>query len=170
MTKVRNGTVVIEGVDEVLKKLNEITRELRHADNTIPGQSAGVANPNSELRQAAKEIAEDLIPLAHSNARGTKQAAGIAATARAKSDRIVRVQFGSVNPPWKSWQRGRSRASRISVAYGSNYGPKGKINYYQASRNNSGYWVEPAAKAGATDAIERYRNALLKIARKYGAI
>lgn len=156
--------VVVEGLDDVRRKLGEITKELRAAG------ASTTDTPNSELRRASKEIAEELIPVLRSSARGTPQAAGIAATARAKSDRIVRVSLGTVNPPWASWGRGRSAAARTAVAFGSNYGPRGSVNYYQASRNDAGYYVEPAVKRAEDNAMERYKAALIRIARKYGAL
>jgi hypothetical protein len=118
---------------------------------------------NKELRQYATMIAKDLVPevqraVAASNA---PQAAAVARTVRAHSDRVPVVVVGKTNPysgaRWK--RKGQTAAAakkrRGSLAHGVVYGPKGgrrdteaQENYYRIGRDNSGGPLGAALRAG----------------------
>jgi hypothetical protein len=166
--------------------------------NLAPRKTAA----NRELRMAAKSIGQDLlIPMMKRTARSspTPQARAMAETARAKADRVVTVQVGGVNPPLSGFKRGRghkrakgraassgrdasSRTFRTTLAWGSEFGPKGgrhmggrpgwrapsgPVNHYKAPRNEGGYWIIPAVKNVLVPAKRRYEEALDDIIAKY---
>lgn len=133
---------------------------------------------NREMRQAAKEIARDVvIPQLKRSARSSpmKIARAFAETARPKADRIVTVQIGGVNPPLEGFRRGRgvkraksltttgrdatSRNYRTSMAWGSEYGPfpGARVNNYgQPRREPGGYWVTQGIASSIPEATRRY--------------
>lgn len=165
-------TVTVEGQDAVLKSFDRLSASLKKT-------------ANAEIRRASKDIAQGLLaPLRESAAgSGVPQAIAIAGTARAKSDRKVYVSVGTVNPvfrnhKWRATARKGAKAAshRVSVAFGSNYGPKGghregtPANYYTVPRNMAGYWIEPTVKRAAGDAADKYRTMLAQMMRKYGLI
>lgn len=108
---------------------------------------------NRELRHTAGAIAKDvLIPQMKRTARSSPVpiARAMAETARAKSDRVIAVQVGGVNPPLSGFKRGvgikrangrvgggtrkpggnvrrdaTSRTFRTTLAWGSEFGPLG---------------------------------------------
>lgn len=135
-----------------------------------------------ELRAGAKEIAQEvLIPalMREAETSGVPIAPIMAATARAKSDRIVTVRIGSVNPKLSNWRskgtgkpRGaKSKSRRTTLAYGSDRGPhpSSKANYYATSRDKSHY-VQPTVDANATwqEVVARYRALLNRLLSDYG--
>jgi hypothetical protein len=141
---------------------------------------------NRELRQYSKLIATDLVPhvaaaVADSNA---PQAAAVAKTVRAHSDRIPVVVVGKTNP-WggKKWRRSTtttttSRRRRGSLAHGVVYGPKGgrpdttpQENYYRIPRDNSGGPLGRALRGPIMDeASEVYLRVFASVMRHHGFI
>ena len=154
--------VQIVGLNEVLRMLNDVTRELK---------AGGVDNPqvaNQELRQASRKIADRLEGKVRTSGGPAPQTAAVRSTARARNDRIVKVAVPGTNIPFASGSVGGTR--RGSVAFGANYGPAGDINYYKVPRNAAGYFVEPATRDMMGPAADEYQTAITRILRKYGAI
>lgn len=188
------------GIEEVQRRMGLIADGWTWNDagtDLVPGRTAA----NRELRGAAKDIARDLlIPQMKRTARSSPVpiARAMAETARAKSDRIIAVQVGGVNPPLSGFRRGRgvkraggrrsssgrdatSRTFRTTLAWGSEFGPKGgrrlptrgnniparAVNHYKVPRNERGYWVLPAVQDVMTKATQRYREALDDVVAKY---
>lgn len=183
---------------EVQKRMEQIADGLAWDDsgNLISRKTAA----NRELRTAAKSIATDiLIPQMKRTARTApdKIARAMAETARAKSDRIVVVQVGGVNPPLRGFKRGvghkrargrtmstgrdsTSRNWRTTLAWGSEFGPwpggravkadksrGGFVNHYRVARTSRGYWVIPAITDVMGKAQARYGEAVDDIINKY---
>ena len=125
-------------------------------------------------------------------------ARAMAETARAKSDRLIMVQVGGVNPPLRGFKRGvgvkrakgrtggnmrdaTSRTYRTTLAWGSEFGPKGgrrqpsrgentprgPVNHYKVPRNERGYWVLPAVEDVMVKAQDRWDDALQAVVDKY---
>lgn len=132
------------GIEEVQRKMGLIADGWTWndaGDDLVPRKTAA----NRELRGAAKDIAKDiLIPQMKRTARSSpvKIARAMSETARAKSDRIIAVQVGGVNPPLSGFRRGvgvkrakgrtggagrdaTSRTYRTTLAWGSEFGPLG---------------------------------------------
>ena len=190
------------GADGLQDALTGMGKELVWNDNgdLIPRKLAA----NREIRAAAKSIGEDLlIPMMRRTARSspTPQARAMAETARAKSDRLIMVQVGGVNPPLSGFKRGigtgrrklggagrgrsgresTSRTWRTTLAWGSEFGPKGgrhkpsgrsgspsgPVNHYKAARNERGYWVLPAVENIMTRAQDRWDDAVTTIINRY---
>jgi len=133
---------------------------------------------NGELRTAAKQIADDeVIPelIRSAGASGVPIAPKMAATARAKSDRMVMVQIGGVNPKlsgFKAYKRSKgkklksgrdatSKNYRTTLAWGSDRGPYpgSTVNHYAVGRSSS-WWVQAGVNAALPAAVTRYRKAL----------
>ena len=166
----------------------------------IPRKTAA----NREMRQAAKRIAKDvLVPEMQRTASSAPVpiARAMAATARAKSDRLIMVQVGGVNPPLSGFRRGigtkrralgaagrtsgkreaTSRTFRTTLAWGSEFGPKGgrarpsrgantpsgPVNHYKVPRKEAGYWVLPAVDDVHDRATGRWEDAVNHIIDKY---
>ena len=132
------------GADALQETLDMISKDLLVWDdngNLLPARRTA----NSEMRKAAKKIAQDmLIPQMKRTARSAPVpiARAMAETARAKSDRVIAVQVGAVNPPLSGFKRGigakrakgrtggrmrdaSSRTFRTTLAWGSEFGPLG---------------------------------------------
>lgn len=143
-------TVDWYGADGLQETLDSIASDLMAFDDNgdyLPAKRAA----NSEMRQAAKNIANRLlIPQMRRTARSAPVpiARAMAETARAKTDRLVAVQVGGVSPPLSGFKRGigakrakgrtgggmsskgvqrdaSSRTFRTTLAWGSEFGPKG---------------------------------------------
>ena len=131
------------GADGLQEALGRFADELVWDDNggLVPRRLAA----NREMRAAAQAIGRDLlIPQMKRTARSspTKIARAMAETARAKSDRLIMVQVGGVNPALSGFRRGvgvkrangrssssgrdaSSRTFRTTLAWGSEFGPAG---------------------------------------------
>ena len=166
----------------------------------IPRKTAA----NREMRQAAKRIAKDvLVPEMQRTASSAPVpiARAMAATARAKSDRLIMVQVGGVNPPLSGFRRGigtkrralgargrtsgkreaTSRTFRTTLAWGSEFGPKGgrrkptrgsnipggAVNHYKVPRNERGYWALPAVENVMGRAQDLWEEALDAVVDRY---
>lgn len=190
------------GADGVQEALGGIADGLAWTDkgDLIPRKTAA----NREMREAARGIAQNLlIPMMKRTARSspTPQARAMAETARAKSDRLIMVQVGGVNPPLSGFKRGvgtgrrklgaagrsrsgreaTSRTFRTTLAWGSEFGPKGgrhkpsrgnnipsgPVNHYKAARNEKGYWVLPAVENVWDKAVTEWEYALDKVIDRY---
>lgn len=185
-----------DGVKYVQIKMARIADGLTwNKDGTDLVPSRTVAN--RELRDAAGEIARDLlIPQMKRTARSSPVpiARAMAETARAKRDRLIAVQVGGVNPPLSGFKRGvgakrargrstssgrdsTSRTYRTTLAWGSEFGPKGgrtkpsrgnnipsgAVNHYKVPRNERGYWVLPAVEDIRVKAWQRFKRAVDEI-------
>lgn len=153
-----------------------------------------------ELRQGTKKIANEvLIPALKMSARasGVPIAPKMADTMRTRTDRIINVRVGAVNPKLSGFKKGRgtqnmrrrgnaaasSQGYRTTLAWGSERGPwpggyavkkdgsKGApVNHYAVGRSRS-HWVASGAQApGTWQSLKRaYQNLLNQILRDYGA-
>lgn len=188
------------GADGLQEALDGIADGLVWNDkgDLIPRKTAA----NREMRNAAKGIATDLlIPQMKRTARSAPVpiARAMAETARAKSDRLIMVQVGGVNPPLSGFKRGvgakrakgrtggvgrdaSSRTFRTTLAWGSEFGPKGgrrqptragwkspsgAVNHYKVPRSERGYWVLPAVEDVMVKAQDRWEYALQAVVDKY---
>jgi len=100
-------------------------------------------DPNRELRQFSKLIAQDMLPQVRAAvaASGAHQARQLAATARVHSDRVPVVVVGKVNPKFASGftRRGSdSKRRRGALALGVVAGPKGGQRRTSAHENYYG--------------------------------
>lgn len=179
----------IHGLEEVKRVLARIARE-----------DLNVAR--RELRQGTKVIAnEALIPALKMSARasGVPIAPAMADTMRTRTDRIINVRVGAVNPKLSGFRSGRgvltspmrrrgnaaasSQGYRTTLAWGSERGPwpdghavkkdgsKGApVNHYKVGRSRS-HWVASGANApGTWQSVKRaYQDLLNRILRDYGA-
>lgn len=141
---------------------------------------------NKEMRKGTVKIAkETLIPALKMSAwgSGVPIAPAMAATMRAKSDRVVTVRVGGVNPKLSGFKTGvgdarankgskanlggrlaTSRNYRTTLAWGSELGPGSTAhgNHYAVGRNTKGYWVQPGVDApGTLSSVKTAYTALL---------
>jgi hypothetical protein len=153
--------------------------------NTVEGLAAVTAvlatirkehlnEARKDIRTASKQIAERvLIPALkrHADSSGVPIASRMADTSRARSDRIVFVKVGAVNPKLSGFKRGQSKY-RTGMAWGSERGPVpgADVNTYAVAHKASGYWVRPTVEDGTTvaNAADEYAAMLHRIMRKYG--
>lgn len=190
------------GDDALRETIDSIATDIMAFDDNGNLLSARTA-ANREMRQAAKGIAQDLlIPQIKRTARSSpvKISRAMAETARAKSDRMVMVQVGGVNPALRGFRRGigqtradkqgrqtsskrgaTSRTFRTTLAWGSEFGPKGgrakpsrgnnvpsgPVNHYKVPRNERGYYVLPAVENVMVKVQDHWDDALERIFRKY---
>jgi hypothetical protein len=142
--------------------------------NRILGEIEDDLKPTAkkELRKGSQKIAQDqIIPILHRHAAasGVPIAPAMADTARARSDRVVFVRVGGVNPKLSGFKRGQSKY-RTGLAWGSELGPAdAKHNHYAVGRRDSGHWVQPAVRApGTLSAVkDAYADLLNQIIAKY---
>lgn len=130
----------------------------------VRGYSPAGTRMTRELRKQVRIMTgRVVIPALHEAAAGTGHEldARMAATARAMNDRLPVVKVGSVNPKLSGFKRttaDRRKTTRGTLAFGSEYGPKGGarkgrhayrgVNYYGKPRNERGYWVYWALNSG----------------------
>lgn len=175
------------GVSVKVKGLKELDAFMR---DQIAAEDLGTAR--KALRQGTKKIATDvLIPALKTSAAasGVPTAPAMAATARTRTDRIVTVRIGTVNPKLSGFKRGigqgkakaatsstgrvgskTSQGYRTGLAYGSDRGPHplSPHNRYGVPRNEAGYWVGPAITKAFTDVRSAYMQLLDDLLRDYG--
>jgi hypothetical protein len=169
-----------QNIDLVNRILSEIEAELK-------------PTANKEMRKGSKRIAQDvLIPALTMSAysSGVPIAPAMAGTMRAKSDRVVTVVVGGVNPKLSGFKAGvgakrakkgagglkggraaTSRNYRTTLAWGSELGPYpgASHNHYAISRSERGHWVQPGVRApGTLTAVkDAYADLLNLIIAKY---
>jgi hypothetical protein len=187
----RQGTfqmyVDTDGLEDVRRTLDLIAKE-----------DLNVAK--RELRQGTKRIAEErLIPALHmgANSSGVPIAPALAKTARARTDRVVTVRIGAVNPKLSGFKRGKaskrggrellnpspransktpqkaySQEQRTTLAFGSDRGPhpSNPVNHYGVPRSTRGHWVLPTVIANGTweSVATAYEELLNQLLRDYG--
>lgn len=169
--------VTFQNAAEVKRILNDIEDGMRK-------------EANKELRAASKEIAKSLIPSIKAFAAMSPMpiARAMADTARPKSDRLVMVQVGGVNPVLSGFKKGvgikratdrtkkimatgrpgTSKNYRTTLAWASEMGPYpgSAYNRFKVPRRPSGYYVQPAVNANVERAKREYAAALDKLIRE----
>lgn len=139
---------------------------------------------NKELRQYSTLIAKDLVPVvSDAVARsGAPQAAAMASTVRAHSDRVPVVVIGKTNPRGVRQRPGGKpvKRRRGAMAHGVVYGPKGgradtpaMENYYRIPRDNTGGHVGRALAEGGPifdQACDLYLRMFAAAMRRHGFV
>lgn len=144
------------------------------------------------LRRYTRALANNtLIPALKEGAAasGVPIAPAMADTARSRTDRIVTVRIGAVNPKLSGFRRGvgekkaaslalrkgghskSSQSYRTTLAWGSDKGPYpgADVNHYAVGRSNRGHWVLPTLGGPVFGEIrDKYREFLNALLRKYG--
>lgn len=169
------------GFRVTFQNLDLLNRKVAELENGLRVQA------NKEMRDAAQNIARSLIPSIQAMAAMSPNpiAPALAATARAKRDRMVMVQIGGVNPKLSGFKRGvgikrmspttrsrlkggrdaTSRNYRTTLAWASEMGPYpgSAFNRFRVPRRESGYYVQPAINASMDRAIKEYSDAIERI-------
>lgn len=166
--------VDFDQVKEMLADLDDAKDALNSLDSLrgIRGYSPAGTRMTRELRKQVRLMSQRvIIPELQDKAAGTGSEFDqrIAASARAVNDRLPVVKVGYVNPKLSGFQRtkvGDRKSVKGSLAFGSEYGPKGGarsgkhaglgVNYYGMGRkrrppksgttrvhprNERGYWI-----------------------------
>lgn len=135
-------TFKVEGAYESIAVLNAASA------NVLGLDMGSVRMAKSEMRGMAKALAEQTAtaivrPLVHSSP--APQAHKIAETIRPKSDKLVIIRIGAVNPKLSGWRRGSGTRHKGSLAWGVEKGPhpSAKKNVYRVPRNEGGYAIGP---------------------------
>jgi hypothetical protein len=136
-----------------------------HVLDTIA--SKHLKDARGEIRTESKKIADRiLIPALKRNADAADVpiASRMSDTSRARSDRIVFVKIGAVNPKLSGFRRGQAKY-RTGMAWGSERGGP----TYAVGRNR-GYWVRPTVEDRSTvqDAADQYTAMLHRVFIRYG--
>ena len=168
MPATRNtAAVTVEGLDVVLRRFTEFSRRLDGL-------------PNRELRDEAGAIAAQMEGPVREAMAGSRapQAAKVAATVRAKRDRIPVVRIGATIPKLSGMRRGKPnlKSHKGSVAWGVDQGPAGGhrrgraagANFYQVARGTHG--VSARMDAIGARMLPAYQQALARLMRSWGMI
>ena len=145
-----SAPITIHGLDEVFKSLNGLSADLRKP-------------ANGELRQAARQIANDALPLLGGS--GAPQDAALKASLGAKSDRLVTIAV--VRKPKLSGLRKTPAATAKGIVLWPVELGSGAPQFHHPS---AGAFVERRKPAVARMAIPRYQAAVTAILRKYGLL
>lgn len=175
-------------VRQALKDMTDAKNALNAMDplKGEKGYSQTGTRMERELRKRSREMSNEVILPAireAASASGSLFNARIGDTARAVNDRLPIVKVGKVQPKlsgWKYVKQAERSTMRGTLAYGSEYGPKGGarkgkhkglgVNYYGKPRNDRGYWITPAINSGRVTrgVIEGYRDVIDTIFAKFG--
>ena len=127
---------------------------------------------NARLRGYATAIAERLVPTVAAAVRSSPapQAAKVAATTKAKRDRMVVVQVGAKNPRLSGWKRNaQNRRWRGSVAWGVEMGNyPGTRDEYGIARTGQGHGIGRRLAQITEQVADDYADVCLEIARYHG--
>lgn len=142
--------------------ITSFLRRLDELDTTVKKRE------NAKMRGAARAISERLVPTVASAVRRSPapQAGAVAATTKAKSDRMVVVQVGARNPKLSGWRRnGNNRRWRGSVAWGVEKGSyPGTRDEYGIPRSSRGHGIGPALNDISEQVADDYAEVLVEIA------
>lgn len=138
--------VKIEGVRETLAAFNRLPKEA-----------------SAELRKSSKELAELLAREAQTagRARGG-QAALVAGTVKAASDRVPVVQAGGAK------RLGKSRAPAWKLLFGSEFGSNQYKQFHHAHTGRDGLWFFPSVEKNAAKIAAAWNKAADEIADRFG--
>lgn len=156
-------SVEYEGVYEALGMLKNLRQDLRRL-------------ANGDLRRESQQIGEAVRPFIEQLVASSPapQADEVAKTVRTKSDRMVVLRIGAVQPTGLSgWRRGRAGNARWkgSIAWGVEHGPyPGSPNYYKVGRNNAGYAIGPNMGRIEQRIKPEYEKLLVHTLRRWGLI
>ena len=189
---VGTGASFTADFSEVRKALSEFI-DAKQALNAVDplkgvkGYSPTGTRMERELRKRTREMSKDVIlPALQQSAASTGSPfiIRIANTARAVNDRLPIVKVGYVQPVlsgWKYVKQANRKAMKGTLAYGSEYGPKGGhksgplkdkgVNFYnKRPRNERGYWVTPAMQSARVTRgiIQGYSDVVNAIFRDFG--
>lgn len=120
------------------------------ADATIKRLRGLPKELNSEIRQAAKKIVNAEVPRLVARARSSsKQAAAVAGTIRAKSDRLPAIVAGGAR---KVSMSGRKQAAD-QIFFGAEFGGARRktTQQFRPHRGKTGYFLYPQLRADADD-------------------
>lgn len=118
-------------------------------------------NANQRLRAAAAACAAELVSELRANARGTPQAAIVAASAKVKSDRVPAVSVGG------NMRVGSRGTQAGAIVWGSE---RGGTNF-AAPHTGSGYWIEPTTKRFQEGkAVSVYLQAVVDVLADHGVL
>lgn len=145
-------SIEFEGLFETLQAVRGVQADLRPEVNGKLRDAAGVS---------AGELALELARAA--GASGVPVAPLVARSIRVKRDRIPVVSIGG------AMRVGRRGAAAGSLVWGSEQGPKGRVNHW-AVPPNPGYWIAPAVERYGGKALERFRSAVADVFREYGLL
>lgn len=164
-------TVEMDNLDKVFELMAEAQGNMRRM---------GGFSPNYEFRNAAGRVAAQMPPDIKAAVGGSPapQAAGVAASARVKRDRIPVVRVGAVRPKLSGFKKPRTsnRVSKGSVAWGVERGPKGghraggNQNFYKVSPNPRGYALGPRLPQITSGIVEDYQIVIADVLRRSGVI
>lgn len=162
-------TVNFSQVNDMLADLNDAKDALNALDTVkgvrgVAGYSPAGTRMQRELRKQVKVMSDRVIIPAlrrQALATGDPLTIAMAATARAKQDRLPIVKVGAVNPKVSGFKRtevSRRPRARGQLAWGSERGPWDhdapsgigrKTGAYARARNPRGYWVYWAISSAA---------------------
>lgn len=175
-------------VRQLFEDVKEAKWALNAMDQTkrVPGYSPTGVRMERELRKQSKVMAENVIIPALHDAASTSFEQEIASTARAVNDRLPVVKVGYVQPKglrgWKYVKTAWRKQMKGTLAYGSEYGPKGGhrenakkhaskgYNYYARPRNDRGYWITPTLYSARVTrgVIQGYKEVVDAVFAKFG--
>ena len=173
MAKTGNYAVELRNLDTVLQLLNEAQRNMR---------GMGGYSPNYDIRGRAQEVAAKMLPDIKQalGASPAPQAGKVAATARAKRDRIPVVRIGAVNPKLQGFSKRKAynRRGKGSVAWGVERGPAGGhkggpgagSDFYGMARKPSGYAIGPRLPQITAGVVRDYQEVVADVLRRSGVI
>lgn len=153
----------LQGLESVLQDIQYLDADIRRL-------------VNKPLRQDAKRIAETARPLVESLVRRgpAPQSRAMAATVRARADRMPVIAVGAVNPRLSGFKRGgQARRYKGSIAWGVEKGPAGgprrhsrggprrRSNVYRIARSSRGYVIGPNMERIADAVVPAYADVLV---------
>lgn len=131
--------------------------------------------PSAEMRAESKGIASWLVGklmMAAESSSAPPQARLVAASGRAKSDRVVTVEIGGTKKVGRAYRDRKTkrsvRAAAGALLWGSEHGSRTKPARFVRPYRDRGYWIEPTIETHAREAVERWNTALRRVLTRAG--
>lgn len=141
--------VRVEGADALLRRFRELPKEA-----------------SAELRESALTLSDLLAQrvAAAGQAEG-RQAAKLAATVKAKRDRIPSIQIGGTRKLFKGRKDGKAREA-FRALFGSEFGSN-RGHGFKPHRGRKGYWIHPTIEANQSAIAREWTAAAERIADRF---
>lgn len=141
-----------------------VTIRIDGVRETLAAIAALPKDAQNELRDAAKDLAEDLAAAARASAIDEgSQAALLAVTVKPARDRVPVVVAGGTK------RLGRNRKPAFKLLFGSEFGSH-RLEQYKPHIGTAGYWFFPTIEQESAAIADRWLQAADNVVERFGGV